>query len=101
VTEPLGPWRLEGFVEELDAWLDRDNPDPELDLHLVVLPWIQSRMDDPYRGVRREAGFETLWWGHVPGSLHDDDRVVTCAYEIRERARVVVCRGFGSQSWPW
>ena len=38
MTTADGPWRVEGFVEELDAWLQREAPNFELDLQLVVLP---------------------------------------------------------------
>ena len=64
-----GPaWTLVGFIERLDAWAEQEKA--TTDLQLLVLSWVMSRSDDPYRGVRRTPGFPNLWFGAVP--LTDD-----------------------------
>jgi hypothetical protein len=91
-------WILEGFGEALDIWGEREPPD--IDLRLVVTAWVFSRHDDPYVGVRREAGFDNLWFGPVPGSVHGDQKVVACAYWIMESTRTVRCDSIATLSLP-
>ena len=43
-----------------------------VDLRFLVTEWILTRAADPYQGVRREAGFDNLWFGAVPRSGHGD-----------------------------
>jgi len=91
-------WQLEGFLERLDAWANQEQPDD--DLRLQVTEWILSRFGDPYQGVQREPGFDNLWFGIVPGSLHDADQVVVCSYWIMERDHVVRCDSFATLGLP-
>ena len=55
---------------------------------------------DPYQGVRREAGFDNLWFGAVPRSGHGDGLAVMCAYWIFESTRVVRYDSFASLGQP-
>lgn len=92
------PWTLENFLERFDAWVDLESP--EDDLRCVVMAWILTRYDDPYQGVRRDSGFENLWFGAVPESGHEPGNVVTCAYWIKESSRTVRCDNVGTLSLP-
>jgi hypothetical protein len=94
----LARWNLAEFTEQLDAWVERESP-PD-DLVLIVLTWIMSRGDDPYRGVRREPRFPNLWFGPVPNSDAGTARVVTCSYWIIESTRTVRCDNFGVLGMP-
>jgi hypothetical protein len=89
---------LEGFVEHLDAWVQREAP-PE-DLLLLVIPWIMTRYDDPYRGVQREPDFDNLWFGRVPDTDDGSGAVVTCSYWIDELDRTVRCNSIARLNWP-
>jgi hypothetical protein len=91
-------WSLTDFVDRLDAWIDLEQPDR--DLRLMVTAWILTRYTDPYQGVRREPGFDNLWFGKIPRAVDLDDKQVVCSYFIFERARVVRCNDFASLSWP-
>ena len=92
------PWTLENFIEALDIWTESENPSD--DLRIVVTAWVMSRADDPYQGVRREASFDNYWYGTVPRSLHDDDKVVLCSYWIIESEHVVRCDLINTLSYP-
>ena len=91
-------WNLVGFLERLYAWVDLETP--EDDLVLIVIAWIMTRFDDPYRGVRRESGFPNLWFGQIPDSDDGTGRVVTCSYWIIESTRTVCCDNFGTLGLP-
>lgn len=90
-------WSLEGFEEALDIWAERESAD--VDLRLVVTAWIFSRHDDPYVGVRREAGFDNLWFGPIPASLRAQ-KVVVCSYWITESTRTIRCDSIATLSLP-
>jgi hypothetical protein len=94
----VAAWTLEGFEQRLDAWDSLE--DPPDDLRILVTAWVLSRMDDPYQGVQRAQGFENLWFGTVPKSLHANDRVVVCSYWITEVTHVVRCESFATLSLP-
>jgi len=91
-------WKLEGFLERLDAWAQLKSPSD--DLRVIVTAWILSRYDDPYQGVRRERSFPNLWFGAVPESRHGSEWVVACAYWIEESSRTVRCDSFATLSLP-
>ncbi len=91
-------WKLEDFLERLDAWAEHESP-PD-DLRPIVTAWIMTRFDDPYKGVRRERGFPNLWFGHVPNSDDGSGTVVVCSYWINESASTVRCGNFGTLSLP-
>jgi hypothetical protein len=91
-------WRLVGFEQRLDAWVDLEHPVD--DLRLLVTAWILSRFDDPYAGVRRERGFSNLWFGVIPRSGHGTGLVVTCSYWIEETTHAVRCDSIATLSWP-
>jgi hypothetical protein len=63
------PWSLERFVERLDLWLDLEHP--EESLRLVVTEQIFTRMETPYRGVKRVRDGDNLWFGVVPEAPTD------------------------------
>lgn len=90
-------WSLQGFEDHLDIWIQAEEPDQ--DLRNLVTAWVLSRFEDPYQGVRREPGFDNLWWGQVPLSLHDGT-VVVCSYMIEEATRTVTCKSIAALSWP-
>ena len=92
------PWKLVGFEEQLDAWIDRETP-PD-DLVLIVLPWILTRCENPYQGVRRAEGFANLWYGQVPRSDDGWGKVVACSYWIEESTHTVRCDQFATLSLP-
>lgn len=92
------PWRLEGFLKEFDLWVERD---PHADrFRLPVLSWIQSRMDDPYLDVQREAGFDNLWFGPIHTTLGVDGLVVAGSYFVFEQQRLLRCNSFSTLSFP-
>jgi len=96
-----GPgWQLEGFLERLDAWSEREGANVSDDVRIAATAWILTRMDDPYQGVQREQGFDNLWFGAVPGSHDGKGHVVVCSYWIEETEHVVRCDNFGLLSWP-
>jgi hypothetical protein len=99
VSERLPSWRLEGFLERFDAWAELELPND--DLRFLVMEWILSRSDDPYKGVRREKGFDNLWFGPIPRTAHGKGMVVTCSYWIFESTRTVSCDTFGTLSPPF
>lgn len=92
------PWNLERFVERLDLWLDLEHP--EESLRLVVTEQIFTRMETPYRGVKRVRDGDNLWFGVIPGSAHGSGMVVTWAYRIFESRRAVRCDMIQSMSAP-
>jgi hypothetical protein len=98
VPEGPGSWQLENFLECLDRWAEHETAGQ--DVRLVVTAWILSRFEDPYQGVRREPGFENLWFGPVPATLDGAGQVVACAYWIYEATRTVRCDSFATLSHP-
>jgi hypothetical protein len=98
VLSASGAWHLEGFLEHLDAWTERESP-PD-DLLLIVTAWIMTRFDDPYKGVRREHGFPNLWFGPVPNSEDGTGAVVVCSYWIEEASHTVWCNSFATLNLP-
>ena len=95
---PPTRWRLDGFDDRYQEWLDHEQPDHSLGT--VVLNWLFTRMEDPYEGVTREAGFPNLWWGAVPFSGHADDQVVVVVYWINESTHSLRCDRIASLTWP-
>jgi hypothetical protein len=98
VPESEAPWKLERFVERLDLWVDVTRPSE--DLRIRVTEQIFTRMEHPYRGVKRVAGSDNLWFGVIPGSSHDPGMVVTWAYRIFDSRRAVRCDLIESLSYP-
>jgi len=99
VAEAAGRWLLFDFEERFDAWVALEQPSPEL--RVLVLDWILTRQQDPYRGVRREPGFDNLWFGAVPRSSRGTGRAVTCSYWVYEADHTVRCDSFASLSPPF
>ncbi len=91
-------WKLEGFEECLDRWIALEQP--VVDLRFVVLEWVLTRADDPYKGVRRQAGFDNLWFGPVPRSGDGRGNAVACAYWVEERPRTVRCDSIATLAQP-
>lgn len=91
-------WELLGFLDELDAWAERECAAD--DLLLIVTSWLMTRGDDPYRGVSRVSGFENLWFGPVPDSDDGAGHVVVCSYWIQESKRSVRCNSFATLTLP-
>lgn len=88
-------YELERFQPHIARWLDHEQPDHELVVALVN--WIDTRRSDPYRGVTREPRFDNLWYGRVPGTLHrDGTAIVYCGYWIFEREHVVRCESIAT-----
>ena len=94
---PDSRWTLIDFEYHLDIWIR--NFDPTQELINEVGAWILSRFDDPYQGMRREPGFENLWYGPVPGTMRGGEQV-TCSYMIVESAHTVHCRSIATLSVP-
>lgn len=91
-------WTLQDFLLRFDQWAAQETPSD--DLRLEVIAWILSHAEDPYQGVRRESGFDNLWYGPIPFTQHDPDQAVICAYWIHEQSRTVRCERFGSLTLP-
>ncbi|HYN96993.1 MAG TPA: hypothetical protein VES42_24395 [Pilimelia sp.] len=89
-------WRLERFPEAIDAWIARESPSD--DVRLIVIDWVMSRHDDPYRGMRREA-LPNLWFGPVRGT-QTMGTVVTCSYWVYESTRTVRCNDICTLNQP-
>lgn len=100
MPDSFGGWRLELFLERFDMWAQREGTNVDQDLRLVVVSWMQSRMDDPYQGVRRQEGFENFWFGLIPNSGDGQGNFVGCSYWIFEADRLVRCDNYGLLSWP-
>jgi hypothetical protein len=98
VPDGVHLWALEHFIERFDAWVELESPND--DLRFIVMEWVFTRRDDPYQGVRREPGFDNLWFGAVPNSQDGCGHVVTCSYWIQESNRTVRCDNFGTLSLP-
>lgn len=47
-------WTLDRFLDEFDLWAERERPGP--DLRVVVVDWILTRQDDPYRTPTTAVG---------------------------------------------
>jgi hypothetical protein len=97
VAEFPGGWELAGFPHRLDAWIEQDSPSGEV--VEAVVGWIMSRYDNPYRGVQREPGFDSLWFGKIPGTVVAGT-AVCCSYFIEERRRMVVCDSLATLTLP-
>ena len=91
------PWQLEGFSEQLDEWVELEQPEDWL--RILVVNWVLGLINDPYQGLRRESGFDNLWFGVVPGSLNNDE-AVCCSLWIDEAARRVRCDRIATLGWP-
>lgn len=94
---PAG-WLLVRFGEHLDLWEKLEAPD--LDTRLMVVGWVMTRQDDPYVDVRREAGFQNLWFGRIPGTLDGNSSMVICSYFIFESTKIVRCNSICRLSLP-
>jgi hypothetical protein len=91
-------WTLSNFIDGLDRWIALENPDDDLRVHVTA--WVLTRSDDPYQGVRREPGFDNLWYGAIPGSIHPPSSLVVCSYWIEEAHHSVRCESFATLSMP-
>lgn len=91
-------WDLERFLPALDIWIERERPDDEL--RTIVTAWIFTRREDPFEGVRRQEGFENLWFGAVPLTAHTSGEVVVCSYWIEWQRHVVRCDSFATLNLP-
>lgn len=97
--DPGRPWTLIKFTERFLDWVDRETVDEAT--QRVVNAWIDSRAVNPYKGVALQDGFPDLWFGHIPGTLHQGGySVAVCSYFIDPGERVVRCNMFSSLSWP-
>lgn len=95
--EPAG-WILENAIGALDSWAQRE--DPSLDLRVIVAEWAHSRYANPYAGLRREPGFDNLWFGPIPDTSAAG-HVVTCTLFIDEHRHVVRFDNFTTLSRPF
>jgi hypothetical protein len=91
-------WTLDNVIAALDSWVERENPSQ--DLRLIVAIWAMNRHEDPYRGMRRQAGFPNLWFGTVP-ETSSQGRVVTCTCMIFELTRTVRFDNFTTLTRPF
>lgn len=91
-------WTLVRFEEHFDHWVAAENPSD--DLRVLVLDWIMTRHENPHGGVRRETGFDNLWYGQIPESGDGRGNVVICSYFVWVATRTVTCNGIATLSWP-
>jgi hypothetical protein len=73
---------------------------PSEDLRVAVTEQVFTRMETPYRGVKRVWGEDNLWFGVIPRSAHGSGMVVTWAYRILESRRAVRCDLIESINYP-
>jgi len=93
-------WQLIGFDEWLEIWELNEPASGALDaLRFVVISWILSRGDDPYKDAQPDPAAPGLWFAEIPGSYHDG-QVVVCTYWIEETTHTVRCIMLGTLSWP-
>ncbi len=97
MTDPNPRWHLKRFIDCLDTWELMEQPDE--DLRLTVTAWVFARHEDPFAGVRREPGFDTLWSGVIPGTETPATAVV-CSYFVEVSTRTVTCTGIATLSLP-
>lgn len=95
---PRPAWSLIDFGERIDSWILAE--DPADDLRLLVTAWVVTRFDDPYQGMRREPGFDNLWFGAIPETLHRNGMVVCGSYWILEADHTVRCDQFATLALP-
>lgn len=95
MPEQVSRWVLDNFLETFDVWVASEGPSVEV--RSAVLAWVFGRADDPYAGVRREAGFANLWFGAVPRTTLRDT-VVACSYWVEEQQHVVRCDSLATLS---
>jgi hypothetical protein len=98
VPEPQTPWSLDGFLDCFDRWADQEKPSEGV--RFIVMEWILGRAENPYVGVRREPGFDNLWFGPIPRTQQPDGTVTACAYWIYETTRTVRCDSFATLETP-
>ena len=91
-------WKLEGFLDRLDAWIAHESPTE--DLRYIVTEWILTRFENPYQGVRRDGDLPNLWFGRVPDSHDGTGQVVVCSYWIEESKHTVRCDNFATLTLP-
>ncbi|UOY03629.1 hypothetical protein [Blastococcus sp. PRF04-17] len=94
-------WRLIDFEPRFEEFMDVEGLRGYGDIELIVWIWIHARARNPYAGVRREPGFENLWWGKIPESADNLGRVVTCSYFINEVDSTIQCATFGWHTGPF
>ncbi|SNT07729.1 hypothetical protein SAMN05421812_10360 [Asanoa hainanensis] len=86
------------FEEMFDSWVKRDGPDTET--QIKVIEWIGNRRADPFAGMLRDTNHPNLWFGRIPYTLDGEGTLVTVAYEILTRTRVVRCMLIGRVGLP-
>jgi hypothetical protein len=91
-------YALDGFLEKLDEWDDQFLPRD--DLRRAALVWLLTLAEHPYKGVKRAAGFDNLWYGAVPNTQHGEGHVVVCNYWIFESERLLRCDSFATLGLP-
>jgi hypothetical protein len=82
VSRSAAEWALIDFGERIDSWVLAETPTDSV--RLIVTAWVMTRFDDPYQGMRRQPGFDNLWFGVVPGTYDGRGKVVCCSYWILE-----------------
>lgn len=93
-------WRQEAFETRLDEWIELE--EPSLHLRRLVTAWVLTRLEDPYSGLQREAGFPNLWFGRIPGTYQPESgAVVVCSLWIEEASKTVRCDRIGTLSTPY
>jgi len=98
VPAKSGRWRLEGFLEHLDIWIESEQPFD--DLRLTVTAWILTSYEDPYQGVQRQPDFENLWFGEIPRTRHAGT-AVACSYWLYERTGALRCNSVATLALPF
>ncbi|KLL09636.1 hypothetical protein FrCorBMG51_23515 [Protofrankia coriariae] len=74
---------------------------PADDPRRLVTPWIFTRIDDPYQGIRCEPGSPNLWFGPLPQSEHTGSGPALChSCWIEEGTHRVICDTFTTLTRP-
>jgi hypothetical protein len=91
-------WKLEDFLQSVDAWIEREDPPQEF--VLATLSWVHSLQTDPYRrGVPKRGLGPMVWFADVP-DIPSESQAVVCTYTIDEVEGVVRCWVIAGLSRP-
>jgi hypothetical protein len=98
VAEAGRAWLAIDFDRWLHYWVGEYSP--TLTAIRNVRDWIRAREENPFEGAHPVPDKPGLMFGTIPGTLDDDNRVVTCSYWILREDGVIRCDMISTKSWP-
>ena len=98
LTSPVvaEPWRLLGFQERLDEWIDQERPQDWL--RVVVVNWVLSESTTPTTACAASPASTTLIRRHTGSG--DGDEIVCCSLWVEEIGHRVRCDRIATLGWP-